>query len=150
LRILVFELRPETLAVDSVYTLLRRLSEALASRGQVELELDVDEDLDLPEDVRVVLYRVAQEAVNNIARHSRASRGSVLLQRDGADVRLVVHDDGGGFDPSAVVDGMGRSIMKERAASIGAALQVESSPELGTTVLVTWRDSGERKAGPAT
>lgn len=139
LRILLFELRPETMAVDSVQTLLQRLSDAVAGRSEVAVEFSVEEDLALPQDVRTVFYRVAQEAINNIAKHARASHVSVNLDRDGQAVLLTVRDDGQGFDPTGRSPGIGRTIMKERAASIGASLAIESAPESGTTVTLRWR-----------
>lgn len=139
LRILVFELRPETLAAGSVQALLGRLNEAMAARSDVVLAFDVAENLVLPDDVRGVFYRVAQESVNNIAKHAHASSGSVSLGWEGDVVRLVVSDDGEGFAAEAAAGGVGFTIMRERAASIGADLSVDSSPQSGTVVTMEWR-----------
>jgi signal transduction histidine kinase len=138
MRILLFELRPEALAVDSVQTLLERLSDALAWRNELAVELDVEEDLVLPEDVRTVFYRVAQEALNNSAEHSGASELSVRVALQGEAVRLTVHDDGCGFDTAETGGGLGIGAMRERAASIGAALAIESNSMRGTTVMLDW------------
>lgn len=88
------------------------------------------------------LYRIAQEALNNVAKHAEAQHVSVLLERRGETVILIVEDDGIGFDPAekAVITendrGMGLLGMKERAELIGGRFEIESSPGSGTTIYV--------------
>jgi len=93
----------------------------------------------LPREGEVAFYRIAQEALNNVAKHAHASRVDVMLESRDGSIVLVVEDDGVGFDPSAV-EGDGRGIglvgMRERAALIGATLQIESAPGDGTSVFV--------------
>ena len=86
----------------------------------------------------VALYRIAQEALTNVFRHAHASRADVILEARDAQVVLVVEDDGIGFEPAGnTADaGVGLAGMRERASLIGAALQIESAPGRGTTVLV--------------
>lgn len=139
LRILLFELRPETLEMAPLDTLLQRLVDAFAGQVETDVALAVDPDVVLAPDVRTVFYRVAQEALNNVAKHAKAAHASVELTREGAAARLVVHDDGRGFDPATAPLGIGRSSMRERAAAIGARLTVESEPWAGTTVTLMWR-----------
>ena len=92
----------------------------------------------LPPRVEVALYRVCQEALTNVARHAHASRVTVRLVATPDEVRLVVQDDGRGFDPSLVQDDRHGIVgMKERAAMIGGSFEVESSPDGGTRVEVT-------------
>ena len=92
---------------------------------------------DLPREAEVTFYRVAQEALNNVVKHAHASRVDILLESRDRIVALVVEDDGIGFDVSnAAVAGVGIGLlgMRERAALIGATLDIESSPGRGTTV----------------
>jgi signal transduction histidine kinase len=92
----------------------------------------------LPSQVETALYRIAQEALTNVARHSRASRVDVILGRRSDAVSLVVEDNGVGFDHHATRDGaFGLLGMRERAALVGATLEIESSAGEGTTVLVS-------------
>ncbi len=88
-------------------------------------------------EVETNLYRIAQEALNNIHKHAGAGHVSVLLERLDGQVVLIVEDDGKGFEPGMGVDGergMGLLSMSERAAQVGGALEIESKPGAGTTV----------------
>ena len=92
----------------------------------------------LPPRVEVALYRVCQEALTNVARHANASRVTVRLVATPDEVRLVVQDDGRGFDPSRVRDERHGIVgMRERVAMIGGSIEVGSSPDGGTRVEVT-------------
>jgi signal transduction histidine kinase len=90
----------------------------------------------LNEDGKLVLYRVVQEALSNVVRHSGAGMVSVSVQAEGSDVVVVVEDDGDGFDSRRVGDGAGLGLlgMKERAASTGGSVRVDSTPGGGTQV----------------
>ena len=88
----------------------------------------------LDPDTHLAFYRIAQEALGNIARHSQATALSVELDA-GPPVRLVVSDDGIGFDPDDVPAGhLGLTIMRERADGVGAGLDVTTVPGGGTTI----------------
>jgi two-component system CheB/CheR fusion protein len=94
----------------------------------------------LPREAEVAFYRIAQEALNNIAKHSHASRVDVVLGANDGRVTLVVEDDGLGFDlgqESVNAKGFGLSGMRERAALVGASLHIESKPDKGTSVFLT-------------
>jgi len=147
MRTLLLELRPAALTDARLGELLSQLAEAITSRTLVPVALTVEEDCDLPPEVQVVLYRIAQETLNNCAKHARASRVTVSLICQPAQVVLSISDDGSGFDPSSISpDHLGISIMHERARTIGATLKIESQPGHGTQVEVTWPDTGERDA----
>jgi signal transduction histidine kinase len=101
----------------------------------------VDVDLrgispDLPEDVQTVLFRVVQEALTNTVRHSGARTASIVASARGGRLRLVVEDDGTGFDPAHPTSRLGLAGIRERVALIGARLRIESSPGGGTAVMV--------------
>jgi two-component system, NarL family, sensor histidine kinase UhpB len=124
-------------------TALDDLGLAAAIAGQVEqvshsgvdAELVEDGDFsDLDSDLQLVVYRVAQEALSNAARHSGAGRIAVNLRRAGGEVELEVADDGRGFAFEESESGLGIAGMRERALLLGAELTIESRPGDGTTV----------------
>ena len=93
----------------------------------------------LPPEIETTIYRLVQEALNNVVKHARADRVDVVLERSDESLSLIVEDNGVGFDPSqppATDHGFGLIGMRERAALIAADLQIESSAGRGTTVLV--------------
>ena len=105
------------------------------SRADVEVELSTDGGFsDLDDDVQLVVYRVAQEALSNAARHSNAKRIAVTLRRSGNGVELAVADDGDGFAFEQSQRGLGIGGMRERALLVGGELTIESRPGQGTTV----------------
>ncbi len=112
------------------------LASLAASTPEVDLELAL-EDRRLPEHIEVALYRIAQEGVQNVVKHSRALVAAVTFAvRDGV-ARLEVADAGVGFDPAASGDGYGMLSMAERAELVGGVLTVQSAPGAGTTIAVT-------------
>jgi two-component system sensor histidine kinase UhpB len=103
--------------------------------GEIETALEVDGDFsDLDDDAQLVVYRVAQEALSNAARHSKAQRVGVHLRRTDQTAALAVSDDGRGFAFDESQRGLGIGGMRERALLIGAELTIESRPGAGTTV----------------
>lgn len=97
------------------------------------------------------LYRIVQEALNNVAKHAHAHQVSVIFERRADELMLIIEDDGGGFDADDADirrRGMGLDGIHERAAAIGGAMQVESSPGKGTTLFVRIPVSGRGKAKP--
>ena len=92
----------------------------------------------LPEQVETDLYRIAQEAATNAVRHARAREIGIVLERRNGRLRLVVEDDGRGFDPAAAerYGRLGLVGIRERAETLGGTLLVESSAGGGTTLVV--------------
>ena len=139
MRVLLRELRPDAIAETDLCTLVSQLSESVGVRYSISSKAHTEVDGDLPEDVRVALYRIAQEATNNVVKHADASHLFVDLTGDHDEVRLLVRDDGIGFETDESASGrFGLRIMQERAAAIGADLAVVSSPNAGTSVTVAW------------
>jgi signal transduction histidine kinase len=146
MRTLLFELRPEALEAASIDVLLDQLADALRGRARIPVELKVEGESALPSEVKICLYRVAQEAFNNIARHARATQVTATLQHLPNGVVLTITDDGIGFVPDEIsAEKMGISIMAERADALGAELAVMSRPDRGTQVSFAWR-SDERNS----
>jgi signal transduction histidine kinase len=139
MRTLLLELRPATLDEVPLTDLFRQLAEAAHGRSGVEIHVDISRDCDMEPDAKLTFYRIAQEALNNVAKHSAATHASlVLIQRAGV-VELVVADNGRGFDLAKTKpDSFGLDIMRERAESVGADLRVASAPGEGTQVTLIW------------
>ena len=132
------QLRPTALDDLGLAAAVAGQVEQLA-RGEIAAEFEAEGDFsDLGGDAQLVVYRVAQEALNNAARHSGAERVEVRLRRsEDGDVLLEVADDGRGFAFDEAQRGLGIGGMRERALLIGAELAIESRPDRGTTVRLT-------------
>ncbi len=140
MRTLLVELRPNALVEVPLPTLLRQLTEAVRGRARLNVELSAEGERKLPAEVQIGLYRTAQEALNNVVKHAKATQAVVTL-RLGETVRLTVADNGAGFDPSAVTaDHLGLKIMRERADAIHAKFSVYSEPGEGTQVSAVWTE----------
>jgi len=140
-------LRPGTLERGDLSDALGREVDQFSTTTGVETRLEVDASaLDVSPEMAQDLLRVVQESLSNVARHARASR--VLVRLDAVDrgLRLVVKDDGVGFDPREGLERsgcFGLAGMHERAARLGGLLRVESTPGEGTSVVLTV-EGGER------
>jgi len=145
MRTLLLELRPAALIEANLRDLLRQLGEAVAGRVGVPVTVAVDDFGSLPEEVHVALYRIAQEALNNVVKHARAGQVSVSLRcldddPDPIRIELAIVDDGRGFDPAQVpAERLGLGIIRERAQAIDADLAIVSSPGQGTRITVVWK-----------
>jgi PAS domain S-box-containing protein len=152
---LVWELRPTALDDLGLRAALTNYVQTWSKRSDIHARLHTSGLLDerLASEAETTLYRIAQEALTNAAKHSRANNVEVILQRHADHVMLVIEDDGVGFDPgeaSSAGRGFGLQGMQERAALGGASLQIESAAGKGTTILVrmasTTQGSGESAA----
>jgi signal transduction histidine kinase len=142
MRTLLLELRPATLIEVDLGELLRQLTEAIMGRARVPITLEIHGDDELPPDVKIAYYHIAQEALNNVAKHARAGHVSVTLQRSHCSAHLSIEDDGRGFVIEKVTpEHLGLSIMNERAETIGARLEIVSRLQHGTTVSIAWEKS---------
>jgi signal transduction histidine kinase len=88
----------------------------------------------LPEPVPLVMFRVLQEALHNVARHSGAAQVEVSLLTVGDEIRLRIKDRGKGFDPVQISDGLGLVSMRERLRLVGGKIKLSSAPGLGTEI----------------
>jgi two-component system sensor histidine kinase UhpB len=130
-------LRPTALDDLGLAAAIGGLVERLGE-GEVAATIAIDGDFsDLSDDAQLVVYRVAQEAVLNVARHSGAAHVAVALRRGSEGVELTVADDGRGFAFAESERGLGIGGMRERALLVGGELTIESRPGAGTTVRLT-------------
>jgi len=140
MRTLLLEMRPESLERADIKSLLTQLADAFIGRVRVPVSLFIQGDCELTHEVMLVFYRVAQEALNNIAKHSGARQVDLHLECQSGQMNLIIKDDGLGFNPDTITPNhLGIAIMRERANSIGASLKIESQAGQGTTVELDWR-----------
>ncbi len=140
MRTLLLELRPTALWEANLDDLLRQLAAATMSRKKVDVVVSVRGSRHVPAELQVALYRIAQEALNNVTKHARATRVAVALATGGARVDLWIRDNGRGFEVhDRSSDHLGLQIMHERAVTVGARLTVASRVGQGTTVHVSWK-----------
>jgi PAS domain S-box-containing protein len=137
---LVWQLRPTALDDLGLRAALTNYIQEWSQRVNIAAELHTTGLMDrrLAPEVETALYRIAQEALNNAAKHSQASRVEVILERRADCVLLILEDDGVGFEQDARAPGQGFGLvgMQERAALVGASLEIESTRGKGTTILV--------------
>jgi signal transduction histidine kinase/ligand-binding sensor domain-containing protein len=134
---IVWAVNPRTDSLSDLSRRMHRFAEETLGGADIALAFSAppaDLDLKLGADLRRELYLILKESVNNIARHSGASRASVELNLVRYELWLTVVDDGRGFDTSASVDGNGIMSMKKRASAFGGALTIDSAPGRGTRV----------------
>ena len=135
MRALLYELRPAALEAAPLGSLLDRLGDVIAGQFQGTVTVRSDAHLELPAGVKLVLYRVTQEALNNIMKHANATEVDVNVVAADSVVSLYVHDNGTGFEPDRVgPSGMGLRMMRERLEGAGGSFAVHSAPGRGTTV----------------
>jgi PAS domain S-box-containing protein len=138
---LVWELRPTALDDLGLRAALQNYVSDWSRRADISTELHTTglADSRLPSETETALYRIAQEALTNVAKHSRARHVEIILERRSDQVLLAIEDDGVGFDPEAgpgATHGFGLIGMHERATLVGATLEIESKEGRGTTILV--------------
>ncbi len=143
MRAMLLEMRPAALAQSPLDALLRQLVDATGARTHIPVKLSLADSPPLSPDVTIALYRIAQEAMNNVVRHSKASHAWVTLGCSDGVVKLTVGDDGSGFDSSPVgPERFGLRIMRERAEAVAATLSITSTRHRGTVVTAEWSVTG--------
>jgi signal transduction histidine kinase len=148
MRLLIYELRPPVLEEEGLPSALQTRLEAVEGRAGLETEFNVEGQIHLNSEVEEALYRIAQEALNNVLKHAQARRVTVSLRqreqtrKESVRVTLEIADNGIGFDPARARrrGGLGLRGMEERAEGIGARLAIESAAGNGATVRVVWED----------
>ena len=135
MRALIFELMPESLENEGLVAALEKQAASLRARHEIEVQVALSGEPDVPLEAKEMLYRVAQEALHNTVKHAHASVVELRLGCDADGITLEIGDDGAGFDPSGSFPGhLGLKSMRERAERLGGRLEVESGLGEGTRV----------------
>lgn len=139
MRSLLLELHPASLTDAKLGDLIRDNAEIIGNRTGLNISVRVEKQDPIPPDVHFALYRVVQEALNNVALHASASHVEIYFNSDSGRIDLTIQDDGFGFDPSDIDPGrLGLSIMSDRVHNIGGTLETISHKGQGTLIRVTW------------
>jgi PAS domain S-box-containing protein len=142
MRTLLLELRPAALMQTRLSDLIKQLCEAFIGRSRLPITLTIEGERDLPPEVQIACYRVAQESLNNVFKYARATQVNVGLFLSATGLRFEVCDNGIGFDMSASKPtSLGMRIMRERAEAIGAELYISSTPGSGTCLELIWNEN---------
>ena len=140
LRRLISGLRPGVIDQLGLLPALREVAEQILAPLDIVVTIEGPSGGRLPSEVEVVLFRIAQEAMHNVARHSGARSVDLIVARTAGHVAMRIHDDGRGFDAAAVERdtapgrGLGLLGMRERASLLGGSVRIESVPGAGTTI----------------
>lgn len=128
-------LQPPTLDLG-LDTALQQLGRKFTTESGIGLELDQSVQRDVPAETKLAIYRIVQESLTNIMRHSEASKARVRVFETGDTIEVIIEDSGVGFDPKRVAASLGLSGMKERALSLGGEFGIDSAPGAGTRITV--------------
>jgi signal transduction histidine kinase len=140
MRALLAELRPSALTDTDLGDLLHLLGNALSGRINIPVTVKVAQEVILPAEIQVAFYRICQEALNNIAKHAKASHVDIELKHEGTAIELHIRDNGRGFDSEQTISGhYGLGMMRERAQAAGARLFITSQPGHGTELVMHWK-----------
>ena len=157
MRTLLLELRPIGLAEARLEELIKQLTQGVSGRIRADIQVHMEGEAVLPTDVKLAFYRIAQEALNNISKHSGADKveielisipasstkkrrkGGLIQQQFSQSVFMLIRDNGSGFDPKSVLgEHLGLGIMQERASNTQFTLAIQSEPGQGTEVSLRW------------
>jgi signal transduction histidine kinase len=138
MRLLVFELRPFMLETEGLASALRARLAAVEGRSGLKTEVLVEEERRLPIKMEEELYRIAQEGLNNVVKHARATQVQIRLKYNVSAILLEMVDDGKGFEPEAASQsgGFGLQGIQERVHQLEGTLKIESAPYRGTRLSI--------------
>jgi NarL family two-component system sensor histidine kinase LiaS len=136
LNFLIQEIYPIALQEKGLQTTLREYVFEWENRNDATVNLTIQNERELPLEMEQAVYRVIQEALANIARHSKAKRAGISLVYNHEVLQVVIADDGCGFDMNQKAKGMGFRSMRERISSIHGTLQIQSAPGQGTRLII--------------
>lgn len=145
MRALLAELLPTTLTDTELGDLLLLLGNAFTGRTNIPVDVRAVDEGSLPAETQVAIYRICQEALNNIAKHAKASRVEIDLHHASGELKLLICDNGRGFGTSELTPSghYGLAMMRERAEAVDAELTVTSQPGKGTRVTIHWEKRKE-------
>ena len=131
---LIQQLRPPQLESKSLTAALQDYAREWSKQNNIETELHLTNHVALSADCEEMLFRVGQEALSNVARHSNATKATITLKEEGAEIVLSIEDNGKGIDEELLQKGVGLDSMQERMSHIGGTLQVSGHKDGGTRV----------------
>lgn len=134
LRSLIHELRPSVLAEKGLEEAIQHLADMVSQRRKIPVHIQLEPMVPLPAGVEMAIYRIVQEALSNSERHSKAGNVTIQGKEEGTVVKLVIEDDGIGFDTGREALGYGLDNMRRRAEENGLHLTITSLPGKGTCV----------------
>lgn len=139
IRTLLLELRPSALLEADLGDLVRQLCTTMKGRSRLRVNFSSQGKANITPEAHVAFFRIAQESLNNIIKHSRAKKADIHLTRKFGRVELLIQDDGIGFNPQNVPPShLGLKIMQERALDANIILSITSTHNIGTQVLAVW------------
>lgn len=140
MRLLLLELRPEQVLKSSLVEQIQQFVTAVGGRRRMQVDVHIeDQKIPLPPEVHIAFFRITQEAITNLTKHSRATQAEVHYVNDPSKVEIRVRDNGRGFDTNQPrAGGLGLISMRERAAAIRAELRVISEINQGTEIILRW------------
>jgi PAS domain S-box-containing protein len=136
MRLMIYELRPSMLEREGLAGALRVRLETVERRSGMQANLTAHLESKLSPTLEDDLYRMAQEALNNVLKHALAKVVNISLTISPGSIIMEISDDGKGFDPQTVREGIGLSSLRERTSRLGGRLEIASSPGAGTSVRV--------------
>jgi len=138
---LIHELRPPGLESKTLANAIHEYMEEWSRQNKIEAKIKIDSIISAGVQMEQALFRVLQEALANVARHSKASKVTVILQLENDNIKLVIEDNGIGYDAERITKGIGLDSMKERLAAVNGELEISSEKSKGTRVIATVRRS---------
>jgi signal transduction histidine kinase len=140
MRLLIYRLRPPVLARVGLVGALRRRLEMVEQRAGVITHLTGEIPQDLPSELERALYHIAEEGLNNVLKHARATEVWIDLEGEHQTLTLSIVDNGCGFDVTGITPGLGLQSLKERTEALNGSLSIESEPGHGTQIIarVPW------------
>jgi signal transduction histidine kinase len=134
---LIEELRPAALEDKGLAPAVRAYAQDWSRQNGIKLEVNVQHERQLPLEVEQMVFRIVQEALANVSRHSQATQAAIGLTYNNHEITCSISDNGIGFDTKKKSSGFGIRSMQERAKSLGSAVTIESAPEKGTRISFT-------------
>jgi signal transduction histidine kinase len=139
MRSLLYELRPSVLKDEILGDLLGNLAKSFEAKSKISLELKIDGEYKFSPKIELGFFRIAQEALNNIIKHSQATKASIILKVLPEKLYMDIADNGRGFNDKKIAStNLGLAIMRERAKNIKASIAIESLPGKGTKITVIY------------
>lgn len=138
---LINALRPPELESKSLADAIREHAEVWSCQNNIESETHIDSTVSVNQQTEQALFRVLQEALANVARHSRANKATVTLKSENGNVVLTIQDNGIGYDAERIIRGIGLDSMRERLTGVNGELEISSLKSQGTRVVATVRRS---------